>query len=281
MNRQLFVDYIKSPQKLDADSIQKLESLVNDFPYCQTAGTLYTLNLYKENNIKYNNSLKMSAAYMADRILLKQLINAIEQTENTTSVISQKKVKDDKVEEKIITVQEESAVEEMDIKEMIELLRDKIKVAEQSDISPDQKKKLPFIASKLNEIIDKYASFETEADDRPLKEKIKTEYAFDHLEEVQSDQNGTRKNQDLIDKFIEDKPRISPPSKSDFFNPLDLAKHSIIDNEEIVSETLANIYYQQGNLLKAINIYKKLSLLNPEKSTYFAALIEKIKNEVK
>ena len=281
MNRQLFVDYIKSPQKLNAESIHKLESLVRDFPYCQTAGTLYTLNLYKENSIKYNNSLKMSAAYMADRILLKQLINSIEQTQNAASIISQKELKEDETEKKVIPVYEESFFEEMDIKEMIELLRNKIKVAEQSDISTDQKKKLPFIAAKLNEIIDKYSPVETEADDRPLKKKVKTQYAFDHLEEVQSDQNGTRKNQDLIDKFIEDKPRISPPSKSDFFNPLDLAKHSIIDNEEIVSETLANIYYQQGNLLKAINIYKKLSLLNPEKSIYFAALIEKIRNEVK
>lgn len=86
-------------------------------------------------------------------------------------------------------------------------------------------------------------------------------------------------NSELIDKFIRNQPRISQPKK-DFFNPVDKAKQSSVDHEEIVSETLARIQLQQGNPEKAIKIYRKLSLNNPEKSAYFAAQIEKIQENL-
>ena len=47
----------------------------------------------------------------------------------------------------------------------------------------------------------------------------------------------------------------------------------------LVSETLAEIYAQQELYPRAIEIYKKLILLYPEKSAYFASLIEKVKNK--
>ena len=57
-----------------------------------------------------------------------------------------------------------------------------------------------------------------------------------------------------------------------------MAKKSIEENDEIVSETLANIYAAQGDVQRATKVYKKLGLLNPEKSAYFAALIKKLEN---
>jgi hypothetical protein len=83
----------------------------------------------------------------------------------------------------------------------------------------------------------------------------------------------------LIDKFIKEAPRISQPRR-DFFNPLDMAENSSIDKEDIVSETLAKIYISQGLLQKALKIYQKLYLLNPEKSTYFAAQIENLERKI-
>jgi len=84
---------------------------------------------------------------------------------------------------------------------------------------------------------------------------------------------------DLIDEFIKNEPGITR-QKSAFFNPVKAAKISIVDKENIISETLAKIYTDQGLFEKAINTYKKLSLKFPEKSTYFAALIEKAEKEL-
>jgi len=88
-----------------------------------------------------------------------------------------------------------------------------------------------------------------------------------------------KSKEELLDEFIKNQPSITRP-KAAFFNPLEVAKESIVDQENIISETLATIYYDQGHLQKAIKIYQKLSLKYPEKSTYFAALIQKAEKEL-
>lgn len=49
----------------------------------------------------------------------------------------------------------------------------------------------------------------------------------------------------------------------------------------IISETLASLLVKQGHKKKAIKMYKELSLKNPEKNSYFAAQIDKLKESDK
>ena len=83
----------------------------------------------------------------------------------------------------------------------------------------------------------------------------------------------------LIDRFIQEEPSIKIMRDS-AIDDRNLALQSMDDNLEIVSETLADLHYRQGSKEKAIRIYEKLCLANPEKSAYFASLIEKIKQEL-
>ena len=55
-----------------------------------------------------------------------------------------------------------------------------------------------------------------------------------------------------------------------------LATHSL-DEENIDTEAMAEVWIKQGQPEKAMKIYEKLSLLNPSKSGYFAILIENLK----
>lgn len=58
-----------------------------------------------------------------------------------------------------------------------------------------------------------------------------------------------------------------------------MAMDSIVFNNDIVSETLAEIWVRQQQYGNAIKIYQKLSLLNPDKNAYFAQKIVELKSK--
>ncbi len=85
------------------------------------------------------------------------------------------------------------------------------------------------------------------------------------------------KNKNIIDRIIESDPGRIKLGSNKFFTPASDAKQSLLENEHLVTETLAKIYALQGNISKAIRAYEILSLKFPQKSVYFASLIEKLK----
>lgn len=84
----------------------------------------------------------------------------------------------------------------------------------------------------------------------------------------------------LLDKFIRTRPRIGR-IKKEIFSAESMARKSIEEDEEMVTETLARINAKQGHYNKAISMYEKLSLIYPDKLAYFAEEINRLKTEKK
>ena len=80
---------------------------------------------------------------------------------------------------------------------------------------------------------------------------------------------------EIINIFLEKKPKIKN-NKQKFFNASENAKKSIVENNDIITETLAKVYAKQQHFEKAILAYQKLSLKYPQKSSYFADQIKVI-----
>jgi len=211
--------HIQNPQEIASEDVANLESLLQEFPYYQTAQLLITKGFLNTDSIRYNRQLKKAAAYALDRRQLFKLIvlNKVEQ---------------------------------------------------------------PIIANISKKIED------TLTIGQPLAFDKEEEYSFSEwlaLSKVKKiDRTPKPNTKQLIDNFIDNKISISKPKKTTFFKPMDVAKESLIENESLVTPTLAKVYLEQGYYDKAISAYTKLSLKYPEKNSLFAnqiKLINKLKEK--
>lgn len=82
---------------------------------------------------------------------------------------------------------------------------------------------------------------------------------------------------EIIDSFISSNVGIiKADADNDEYSKVDLAKESGQLSDKVISENFAKVLAQQGKIKKAIEMYEKLSLKYPEKSSYFASLIKKL-----
>lgn len=75
----------------------------------------------------------------------------------------------------------------------------------------------------------------------------------------------------LLDAFLKSNPKIVP---SDEIQEIDIEAASSIEDESLITETIAQLYMNQKQFKKAITAYKALILKYPEKSSFFAIQIQ-------
>ncbi|MGQ9620632.1 MAG: hypothetical protein ACUVTX_06550 [Bacteroidales bacterium] len=104
---------------------------------------------------------------------------------------------------------------------------------------------------------------------------------IEQTEPVSGEKSAEISQADLIDRFILINPKIEPAREKKDEPVIDISKPYTEAQSGFVTETLAKIYVRQGYYSKAMDIYEKLSLKYPEKSSYFASQIEEIKKLIK
>ena len=82
---------------------------------------------------------------------------------------------------------------------------------------------------------------------------------------------------DIIDRFLRAESHRIVAEEGEVEREITI-EAEFSEEDDMVSEELAEVYLAQGLKDMAIETYRKLSLLNPEKSIYFAELISKIEN---
>jgi len=83
------------------------------------------------------------------------------------------------------------------------------------------------------------------------------------------------KTPDVIERFIQKEPQITRGRLLDF-EVGNMAKESLEEDYNLVTETMAKLYAKQGKIEKARKAYKKLIELFPEKSIYFATQLKNL-----
>ena len=115
------------------------------------------------------------------------------------------------------------------------------------------------------------------SESKPRELSVETGNSFSLLGE--NEDKNTTPGDSLIDRFLSSNKGSMRRNSIDETltenrSHEDVLERSMAEDDELVTETLANIYFQQKNYVKAIQSFKKLSLKYPEKSIYFASRIK-------
>jgi hypothetical protein len=266
MDSKQLIGYMTRPETVKDGVVQETEQLVTNYPYFAIGQALLTVAYQNTDDKRYESQLRHTAAIMPNRDKLRlftliarhrrecgaEMPTLPDESVPTDNVLSDTESIEAKEEQSSNIIREKVfIIPEINLSGSHEELYAEMALLEEKRKSLDELKSI--IANRLKEIEAEKQRKETE---QPKPKKL------------------SRK--ELIDKFILENPSISRP-KAEFYNPISVAQNSIIDQENIVSETLGKIYEKQGYIEKAISIYEKLCLKYPEKSRYFAAQIERLK----
>ncbi|WP_313808370.1 tetratricopeptide repeat protein [Flavobacterium sp.] len=290
---------IHKPDAINGRQTLELESVLEQFPYFQSARALHLKGLYNQNSFRYNQELRKTAAYSTDRSVLFEFITS----ENFSSV------------QKAFLEEKEAAINDIIVNQYKIVISDKIEVQpksntlEQSILSSIQNAE-PIIIEKTTtseEIqVEEITKFKTEileeetTTDSIIEERLEIGKPLDFSKDEkhsfqewlqltkltpidrESEESAAeideekQKKIDLIDKFIENNPKISPV-KNNTSTPVNIEK-STQDNTFLMTETLAKVYLEQKKYQKAIQAYEILILKYPEKSSFFADRISDIRD---
>lgn len=292
MDKEQLNSLLHTNAELEPAQLGDLSAVLEEYPYFQAVRALQLKGFYQTHSLTYNAALKKTAAYTTDRSVLFEYITSDEFLQDRISGQIAKRHRTMKEEEQKAT--EWTEVLKMNVQEAEQVLdpllfeeAKKSGLEVQSDKLHKDREADATAVAKLFEEKEKEKAESSrliEKTEVPIKFNKSQEHSFSDwlklmkakpIQRTEDEAPKTTKisrEHEIIDKFIEESPRIMPSEKA-------ISQISIKDYEpdnQLMTETLAKIYADQRNFDKAIQAYKILMLKNPEKSGLFADRIREI-----
>ncbi len=264
MNLTDYTYLLNKPDAINDRYASTLDNVLSVFPYFQSARVLKLKHLYNQDSFNYNYALKVSAAFTTDRSILFDFITS------DSFVSVQKGLYEKKLEElmSMSVIGSEHIVVEANMP-VVDVLEQSILTSIKNATTTEEQKAEEKLAvgKPLEFSKNEKHSFQEWLQLSRLKPIIR--------EEIKSSIDEDKKKKlDLIDKFIENNPKITPIAKDATVPVIEVISE---DTSHLMTETLARVYLEQKKYSKAIQAYEILILKYPEKSSFFADRISDIK----
>lgn len=266
MTQDQFYTWLNDPTTMDADSIPQLREVIKRYPYFTAAQVMLAKNLRSENHIDQLNQLQLAAVMAPDRKVFHDYLNNKIQVRPVP--VEELKVVETDVQADTESVEKEEVVEPRFPDELIPA--PVIYQLETAVPLPIETPKPPNHEEEEEAV---------EPDELSFSEWL----SFTDSGNVEPEKNGPAKpvvpagqnlsGIEIIDHFLSQAEEL-PKKRVEFFDPRKAAAKADQDDFTVVSETLADIYFQQEKYELAKQAYQALSLKYPEKSVYFAARLK-------
>ncbi len=267
-------------EEFDSGDSAMFRELMALYPWCSSFTIAYLKSLSALNDLRFTSELEEYAVQLNSREVLYELVHGLAVKNNERVIETEDSLKEKNVEE-----------EPMD--EVIEQEESTVDGEEKEDHS-DDKELDKLIHSQLvaDNYLDELASQEDAIEDekpKPVGEEPKEEHSIpvvrDKKEVVKDAPRSFTDwlklgNNETVQKTEKEFLTFEKPKK-EFFSSSAKAKESLELENLPVSETLAKVFESQGNYRMAISTYEQLILIFPEKKSFFANQIEKIKTKIK
>ena len=265
MNAERLTYLLEHPWEVDHEKMEAVRQLRDAYPYYDVPAYLELYYLRQTNDLTYPSRLKEVAALAPDREWLYYFLTQVPQINERAT--EDQSVRSAEVQQETETTEQSAAVQldpELEALER-EILSSALSysIEASSKLKEDEEPMEPNAPVEKEEAAEPPSSFNDwlKAKGEAPKQADPAKSIDDYIKRLESSRGPKS---------------AEKPKETQSHDVSGIARKSVEDAEEIVTETLARIYMNQKNYAKARRVYEKLSLLNPEKSGYFASQIKKI-----
>lgn len=261
MERHELLNYLKQPALLTDISVERLREQVAAFPYAANLRLLLLLKARQCKDAHYEQYLAQFAAVTFDRPHLFDLVQSL-------------------------SLGVERSGEVLELLELEEL-----ELAPLSSAYEELPSRLNEVPLPVSSTVDETSTDGTSTD-KQVHSSISTEPAKLPLREITPTEAPTTEVPIVVAPPV-DPPLPDPPQHFTLPLPLGLTfeerMHALRNIQPLreappqggaLSETLADLLVRQGQPARAIEMYRRLGLVNPEKKSIFAGLIQELKEKI-